>query len=156
MKELIICVFALFAFCSISFGQDVTGADKPVVESQVAESDSLLTDFFTEVLADMMSLVVKPSYKMYKTSNAYNLIKLNTATGALWQVQIRLSGVESMTVPIDSSSLLSNDETPIPGRFELYETNNDYNFILLDGFTGKTYQVQWNTEPRKRFRERLY
>lgn len=156
MKKLIICIVALFAFCLISFGQDVAGIDKPVVESQVAESDSLLTDSIAKALVDMMSLVVKPMYKIYKTSNTYNLIKLNTATGAVWQVQIRLGTADPMTVPIASSSLLYSDETEIPGRYELYETNNDYNFILLDTFTGKTYQVQWNTEPNKRFRERLY
>lgn len=61
-----------------------------------------------------------------------------------------------MTVAVDDSSLLWESETLRAGRFELYATNNMYQFILLDTETGRTWQVQWNTEYNKRFRERIY
>lgn len=96
-------------------------------------------------------------FKMYKTENTYNLIKLDTATGALWQVQYRMGTTQSMTVSIDDSSLLFSWEDAVPGRFELYPTNNIYTFILLDTSDGNTWQVQWSTDgPNKRFRERIY
>jgi hypothetical protein len=97
-----------------------------------------------------------PRFKIYKTENTYNLIKLNTATGQIWQVQYRLGDTESTTVVIDDNSLLWYSEPEVPGRFELYPTNNMYQFILIDTQTGRTWQVQWNTTPSKRFRERIY
>lgn len=96
-------------------------------------------------------------FKMYKTENTYNLVKLDTATGAVWQVQYRMGTTQSMTVEIDGTSLLSLWEDEVPGRFELYNTNNMYTFILLDTTNGRTWQVQWSTDgPNKRFRERIY
>lgn len=38
----------------------------------------------------------------------------------------------------------------VNGRFILYPTTNNYNFIMLDQVNGKTYQVQWSQEPDKR------
>jgi hypothetical protein len=35
-------------------------------------------------------------------------------------------------------------------RFTLYPTQNMYNFILLDQIDGKTWQVQWSTDPELR------
>ena len=97
-----------------------------------------------------------PRYKLYKTENTYNLVKLDTATGAVWQVQYRMGTTKSMTLEIDETSLLLWDDE-VPGRFELYNTNNMYTFILLDTKTGRTWQVQWSTDgPNKRFRERIY
>lgn len=36
------------------------------------------------------------------------------------------------------------------GRFELYPTNNNYNFVMLDRLKGYTYQVQWSLELENR------
>jgi hypothetical protein len=35
-------------------------------------------------------------------------------------------------------------------RFALYPTQNIYNFILMDQFSGKVWQVQWATELNNR------
>ncbi|MCM1178232.1 MAG: hypothetical protein NC308_04855 [Clostridium sp.] len=52
-----------------------------------------------------------------------------------------------------------NEESMIPngdrtsqyyGRFEMYKTENMYNFILLDTSNGNTWQVQWSTDPESR------
>ena len=96
-------------------------------------------------------------YELFKTENTYNLVKLDTATGAVWQVQYRMGTTKSMTIAIDDTSLLSYWDDEVPGRFELYPTNNMYTFILLDTKNGRTWQVQWSTDgPNKRFRERIY
>ena len=36
------------------------------------------------------------------------------------------------------------------GRFTLYPTTNTFNFILLDQIDGRTWQVQWSFEKKKR------
>ena len=61
-----------------------------------------------------------------------------------------------MEVVLDETSLLYYWEEAIPGRFELYPTQNMYTFILLDTKFGYTYQVQWSTNPDQRFRSRIY
>lgn len=99
-----------------------------------------------------------PRYKMYQTENIYNLLKLDTRTGAVWQVQYRMKGVKAKTISIDDGISIG----VIPeiygwdGRFELYPTKNMYTFILIDTGTGRTYQVQWGTDSKHRFMERLY
>ena len=93
---------------------------------------------------------------MYQTENIYNLLKLDTITGAIWQVQYEMNkDSEAMQVAIDSWPIVAARESH-PGRFELYPTKNMYTFILLDTDTGNVYQVQWNTNPNKRFRTRIY
>ena len=62
-----------------------------------------------------------------------------------------------MVVAINNSSLLWPWEDEIPGRYELYPTQNIHTFILLDTVKGYTYQVQWSINGSDyRFRERLY
>ena len=98
-----------------------------------------------------------PRYKIYSTDNIYNLIKLDTATGKVWQVQYRMNSIESMVIAINDNSLLWSWEDEIPGRYELYPTQNVHTFILLDTVKGYTYQVQWSLNGSDyRFRERLY
>ena len=125
------------------------------LQAQDIQRDSNTVRYMDYIAKGMTKFV--PRYKLYKTENIYNLIKLDTATGALWQVQYEMNNSASaMTVPINDKSLLWSSEEPIPGRFELYPTNNTYIFILLDTQTGTTYQVQWNTSPDKRFRILLH
>ncbi len=99
---------------------------------------------------------MKPRYKIYPTENNYISLKLDTATGRVWMVQIGLGDTDAMTVAIDNESLLYDWEEIRGGRFELYPTKNTYNFILIDTEKGYTYQVQWHTEVNKRFRVPLY
>ena len=151
-------------FCCSVFGAKAQ-SDTLAVESakdtlaKVVEPPTVKLDSMTMAYIDAIyNRIIEntPRYKMYKTENTYNLLKLDTATGRVWQVQYRLGSTDSMTVAVDDSSLLWESETLRAGRFELYATNNMYQFILLDTATGRTWQVQWNTEPSRRFRERIY
>ncbi|MCM1020774.1 MAG: hypothetical protein NC343_01420 [Muribaculum sp.] len=85
-------------------------------------------------------------YKLYPTSNMWTFIKLDTRNGKMWQVQYSIKGDDyRFESPLNMTPLVTaGDEA---GRFELYPTQNIYNFILLDGMNGKTWQVQWSTEP---------
>lgn len=94
----------------------------------------------TEQLQEIMP------YKLYPTSNMWTFIKLDTRNGKMWQVQYSIKGDDyRFESPLNTTPLISNGDEP--GRFELYSTQNMYNFILLDGIDGKTWQVQWSTEP---------
>ena len=42
------------------------------------------------------------------------------------------------------------------GRFKLYPTDNNYNFIMVDVINGFTYQVQWSTKSDERFVQWFY
>ena len=124
------------------------------IERKTPDIDSATIAQIKAIYDRMENLV--PRYKMYKTENIYHLIKLDTATGKVWQVQYRSGDVDSKTTVIDDYSLLQSFEKEVAGRFELYPTNLMYQFILIDTQTGRTWQIQWNIESEKRFRERIY
>ena len=51
-------------------------------------------------------------------------------------------------VPINYLPLASGTDA-IPGRFNLYATQNMWTFILLDEVDGRTWQVQWSTDGKE-------
>ena len=90
------------------------------------------------------------SYKLFPTVNMWTFIKLDTRNGRLWQVQF---SVENADYRYESPlSLVKRVETneEINGRFTLYPTENYHTFIMLDQIDGRTWQVQWATEPKNR------
>ena len=116
----------------------------------LSQRDSILIEHIDRVISQ--SSIIVPRYKLYETQNLYNLIKLDTATGRIWQIQIGMNDLaEKMSIPINRNSLLNNNEELKNGRFELCPTKNMYNFVLIDTQRGFTYQVQWHTDPDKRF-----
>lgn len=83
-------------------------------------------------------------FKLYPTENMWTFIKLDTRNGRMWQVQYSVKGDDyRFETPLNLIAL-SSDSTS--GRFELYPTQNIYNFVLLDRINGATWQVQWSTE----------
>lgn len=96
-----------------------------------------------------------PIYKLFPTENYWTFLKLDTRNGKIWQVHFTISDGYEGELVLNSSSLIW-DGKEISGRFNLYPTNNMYNFILLDQLNGKTYQVQWNSDENKRFVSRIY
>jgi hypothetical protein len=80
--------------------------------------------------------------------NIYTLLKLDTRTGQIWQLQWSTDDNNRSTVPVNRSVLLpagTPDHPTIlkPGRFTLSPTANVYTFVLLDVEDGRTWQVQW-------------
>ena len=92
-------------------------------------------------------------FKLYPTENIYTLLKLDTATGKIDQLQWSLDSDKegSLTINNDDLSLGSGS-----GTFELYPTKNMYHFILLDKVTGRQWQIQWGMEASKRWIRRFY
>ena len=92
-------------------------------------------------------------FKLYPTENIYTLLKLDTATGKIDQLQWSFDSDNegSFTINNDDLSLGSGS-----GTFELYPTKNMYQFILLDKVTGRQWHIQWGMEASKRWIRRFY
>ena len=80
-------------------------------------------------------------YRMFRSQNIHTLLKLDTRTGQVWQVQW---GDEEhrFVSPINTRSLVDGGKS---GRFTLCPTLNIYTFILRDQEDGRTWQVQWGS-----------
>lgn len=77
-------------------------------------------------------------YKMFRTQNLHNQLRLNTANGSVQQIQD--DGQKWFIVPeIEEGATKQN-------RFQLYETENMWTFILLDTFNGRLWQVQYSVK----------
>ena len=118
-----------------------------------------LPDLGTAVQAPMQADSVD-RYRLYPTKNFWIFIKLDTQTGRMWLVQFSIDDEEKRGEAVLSSinlasSLFSgdilSDSTEVNGRFELYPTQNTFNFILLDQLRGRAYQVQWSFDEYNRF-----
>lgn len=80
----------------------------------------------------------------------WTFILLNTSNGQIWQVQFSINGKGKRGEQPLSFSCLAHGSDAVNGRFELYPTENIYNFILLDQIDGRSWQVQWSLDYRDR------
>lgn len=89
-------------------------------------------------------------YKLFPTQNYWTFIKLDTQNGKMWQVHftIEKDGVDGQLI-LNPTPLVSKDKE-VNGRFNLYPTNNVFNFLLLDQLDGSVFQVQWSMEKEYR------
>ncbi len=126
-------------------------AQSPAKESsatQWTQKDTLTIGYLQRI-----SQHTAPCYKLYPTENMWTFLELETFSGRIWQVQYSTKGADYRfkTVLNDESMIPFLDtEGEFAGRFELYKTQNMYNFILLDTATGGTWQVQWSTDKDNR------
>ncbi len=128
---------------------------QPSKHKDVAESLLKRVDSLFQVNNDMlehieMDMSLKNRYKLYKTENLYNMLKLDTETGKIEQVQWSFDDT-------NEGSIIINDEDLTwgfgkgSGTFELYPTNNMYQFILLDKTDGRMWHVQWGQNSSNRW-----
>lgn len=91
-------------------------------------------------------------YKLYPTENMWTFLELETYSGRIWQVQYSIKGAKYRfkTILNGESLVPYYDTEAYEGRFELYNTQNMYNFVLLDTKTGNTWQVQWSINEKDR------
>lgn len=98
-----------------------------------------------EINYEMQRLDVR--YRLFKTTNTWNFLELDTQTGKVWQVQFSAGEKDSrMKIEVRPDAVATGGKL---GRFTLYPTRNMYNFILLDQESGKTWQVQWSTDKEQ-------
>ena len=86
-------------------------------------------------------------YKIYRTQNYHNQLRLNTMTGEVQQIQ-SVKGEDYMfAVPINRYSLaFPAEDSKWTGRFQMFATQNMWTFILLDSYNGKLWQVQYSSQ----------
>lgn len=148
-------VFSPFVF----YAQNVDTLQLEQSKSQLALSDnqrdSLINDMalsLEQIRKQVIFESEQSRYKIYKTDNLYNLLKLNTQTGQIEQIQWNLDSDYEGTVVVNNADLSwFNDSC-----FELYSTKNMYQFILLDKANGRTWHVQWGHKDSERWIRRIY
>lgn len=123
MKKYIFLFFLLIIFGNISFAQDsnLIPTQEPIVP-----------------------------FRLFKTTNMWTFILLDTITGKMWQIQYDINGNNRGSVVLNDVNLAQDKEVFV-GRFTLYPTTNMWTFILLDQVDGDTWQVQWSQEKENRF-----
>jgi len=94
-------------------------------------------------------------YEIFPTNNMYNFIKLNTRNGQMWQVQWGTESKYRFETTLSEMKRVDKEDE-VNGRFTLYPTTNNYNFILLDQIDGRTWQVQWAIDAIDRMVLRIY
>lgn len=108
-----------------------------------------------------ISQQASPAYRLYPTENMWLFLELDTTTGRIWQLKYSTNiksdlnkdtTVSRIKVILNADSLILASDTlgAYPGRFELYKTENMFNFILLDTATGSTWQVHWGNDAKSR------
>lgn len=163
MKKLSLLIILFFsAVCGFAQTPDsVKVVEKPQPKPLTQEQrDSLLTsiqenvDYISDVFFDKKKYLGR--YKVYRTTNIYNNLKLDTSTGRITALQIGVgNSADRMEYEI-CDAIETDYDLQIVGRFELYPTGNNYNFILLDTMFGRSYQVQWSTKSDECGRWRIF
>jgi hypothetical protein len=82
-------------------------------------------------------------FRLFSTENIWTLLKLDTRTERLWQVQASIDGDQIKSV-INAETIADGGRN---GRFTSCPTGNMWTFILLDQETGRTWQVQFRMSP---------
>ena len=111
------------------------------------ESKSEVSEKMSEQLVQVSDM---ERYKLFPTQNLWTFIKLDTQTGQMWQLQYSVNDDKGrFEYDLNPNALVVNGKK-VNGRFELYPTQNIYNFILLDKIDGKAWQVQWSFDEENR------
>ena len=117
-----------------------------------AVRDSLLEEIYDKVWSielQLKSEELNNRFKLYKTNNMYTFLRLDTATGKIKQFQWSLKSEEEGYVTINDEDL--SFLSPQNGTFELYPTENMYQFLLLDKSMGRMWHVQWGMKSNERW-----
>jgi hypothetical protein len=78
------------------------------------------------------------TFKLYQTDNIHNQLRLNTATGEVYQIQD-----DGQRFLVHDATTPNNEK---PNRYALYKTENLWTYILLDKFSGKLWQCQYSVQ----------
>ncbi len=92
-------------------------------------------------------------FELYPTQNTFNFLKLDKKTGKIYQVQWNLEGEKEFSITLNGIDL---SQFSTDGNcFKLYPTKNMWQFILLDGASGRAWHVQWGFEEKNRWIKRI-
>lgn len=127
------------------------------IDSLLQKPHSPKEDLILESLNDISrnTEIEKSNYKLYPTQNVWIFLKLDTRNGRIWQVQFYIGDENRNFQSVINSEFLCDGIGKV-SRFELYPTDNLYNFLLLDKESGDVWKAQWNLNSEKRFITRIY
>jgi len=97
-----------------------------------------------------MDLSLKNRFKIYKTEDMNTMLELDTKTGVVKQIHWALKTDEEKVYTINPNNLSESAELG-PGVFELYATNNMYQFILINKMNGSKWHIQWGDDKEHRW-----
>jgi len=86
-------------------------------------------------------------FRLFRTLNIFNFLKLDTRTGQVWQLQWSTQADERLVNVINVKPLADGKKA---GRFTLYPSANIFTFILLDQEDGRQWQIQWGLKTGER------
>ncbi len=96
-------------------------------------------------------------FRLFPTKNSWNFMKLDTRTGQIWMVQFSVESSSSTFTWTLNDTPLEEATVENIGRFTLYPTSNMFNFLLLDQYNGRTWQVQYSLDNKEQnLRIRIY
>ena len=102
-----------------------------------------------------LDLSLKQRFKLYPTENMYTFLRLDTKTGKIDKVQWNLDTNKEFISSINTIDLSYGDGYG-SNSFELYPTQNMYQFLLIDKTDGRTWHVQWGMNASERWIRRIY
>ena len=87
---------------------------------------------------------VNKVFELYTTKSDLVFLRLDTREGYIWMIEgsIDSSLTENEQILIQGHPM-SFDNDPFIGRFELFPTENIYNFMMIDKKLGNVFQIQY-------------
>ena len=141
-------VLFLLLMCLPLLGQAQTKGSQKQQDSLYSELKDISEQLTKKYIGEMFSNI----YKLYKTENVYIFLQLNTSNGKIKQVQWNLDRDKEFTTVLNDVDLTYGITIGnVADRFELYPTQNMYQFLLLDKAVGSMWHVQWGLEDKKRW-----
>jgi hypothetical protein len=89
-------------------------------------------------------------FTLTPTQNIWTFLLLDSTNGRVWQVQFAISEDASTGRLAINEDALTPATSAHVGRFTLQETQNIFNFLLLDQDDGRVWQLQWSNETGSR------
>ena len=148
--------FVVILYSAFCFAQTSQNYQQDKIDSILTRIDSILqmNNLWLQHIETNQSF--KQRYKLYQTDNMYTFLQLDTKTGMIEQIQWSLDSAEEGSMTINDVDLSRNSFRYESGSFELYPTQNIYQFILLDKEDGRKWHVQWGFKSEKRWIRRIY
>ena len=115
-------------------------------------SDSLIVQDSVKVqVMPTMSTMTKSDSLLTDNNELLELIERDISLKEIDKVQWNLEDNKEFISSVNRVDLSYSNS-----HFELYPTQNMYQFILLDKATGRVWHVQWGLEKSKRWIQRIY
>jgi hypothetical protein len=89
-------------------------------------------------------------FTLTPTQNIWTFLLLDSNNGRVWQIHYSIAdSAFAGRLPINEDVLTPPASAHI-GRFALQDTQNTFNFLLLDQDDGRVWQIQWSYDKSKR------